>query len=833
MKTTMQKTERAFVALISAVVLSVMLLGLSTTANSAGFSARFNALNSEYKRIALGLAESCVNQVLLHVAKDHTYEPTVGGETVSVGTGECTILDVEYDTADEDAPQRIASITTQGKYRDAFSNITTSIVVANPNNSALPANLFVVVSVINNNGGLATASDLTVSITPGANPNPATFVGAGTGTLATLIADAGYSVSVTNLANYSETLDSNCSSVTGIAEGETRTCVITVDDTPTTGRLTINLSVINDDGGIKTPSDFEVQIDSVTRTPGQPYTFSPGTRTLLGVAEAGYDITAQSGYCGAISLSAGDDKTCTITFDDIEPPSPACADTVMMLDRTGSMSSGDLANERTAANGLLDLYDNLTPPPKTAIGVFGGVGYSEPYNAQIVQGLTSVYATLYTAITTGLATGNGYTNLASAISTAQNEFNANGTPGREKVLILLSDGGTNRPTSDPYGLAYTAANNAKNAGTKIFTVHFGDAGPGSSFTDQDYLAKLASGSVPNSPHQPGSVNDHAGAQTLMTDGFGTGNDADDITSWDEEGDDGDSSTRAKAPGSGDDSASPNGGRFAMIGRDEWICRTVNATGASALTLSFYWRGDSSAEGNDDLIVEYNQGSSCTSNSGWDELDTYNLNQNSWSSLATLSLPSSLNNDSSFAVRFRVDSNSGGEDGRVDGVTVAGSAVNAAAENSDGDYFFIAPTSADMPAIFSTIGALVCPAAANPVVTFVPTTGTIMVSKHVINDNTGTSQASDFTINVVSAVNPSISSFSGAEAPGIAVTVGPGAYDIDEGSYAGYAKTRSGCSGTISAGETKLCTITNDDLPGAPPPPPPPPPNITIGAWQES
>lgn len=829
----MKKTERAFVALVSAVVLSVILLGLSTTANSAGFSARFNALNSEYKRIALGLAESCVNQVLLRVAQNHTYTPVSGGEVVSVGSGECRILDVTYDTPNTNAPQRTATITTQGKYRDAFSNITTSIVVANPNNSALPANLFVVVTVLNNDGGLASAGDLSVSITPGANPNPATFSGAGTGTLATLTANAGYSVSVTNLPNYSETLDSNCSSVTGIAEGETRTCVVTVDDTPTTGKLSINLSVINDDGGVKTPSDFEVQIDSVTRTPGQPYTFSPGSHTLLGVAESGYDISVQSGYCGTVGLGAGDDKSCTITFDDIEPPSPACADTVMMLDRTGSMSSSDLASERTAANGLLDLYDNLTPPPKTAVGVFGGVGYSEPYNAQIVQGLSSVYTTLYAAITTGLATGNGYTNLASAISTAQAEFNAHGTAGREKVLILLSDGGTNRPTSDPYGLAYTAANNAKLAGTKIFTIHFGDAGPGTSFTDQDYLAKLASGSAPNSPHQPGSLNDHAGMQTLLTDGFGSGNDVHDIPLWDEEGNDSDSSTLAKAPASGDDTASPNGGRFALIGRDEWICRTVDASGASSLTLSFYWRGDSSAEGNDDFVVEYNEGSNCTSNSGWNELDTYNLNQNSWSSLTTLNLPSSLNNDSSFVIRFRVDSNSGGEDGRVDGVTVSGSSVNAAAENSDGDYFFIAPTSADMPAIFSTIGALVCPAAVNPPVSFTPTTGTIMVTKHVINDNTGTSVASNFTINVVSAVNPSVTSFAGVESPGVSVTVGPGTYNIDEGSYAGYAKTRSGCTGTIAAGETKLCTITNDDLPGAPPPPPPPPPNITIGAWEES
>jgi hypothetical protein len=139
----------------------------------------------------------------------------------------------------------------------------------------------------------------------------------------------------------------------------------------------------------------------------------------------------------------------------------------------------------------------------------------------------------------------------------------------------------------------------------------------------------------------------------------------------------------------------------------------------------------------------------------------------------------------------------------------------------------------MEGVFETIGALVCPAAvtaSNPVA---PTQGTIIVSKHVINDNTGLKQASDFTM-LVTATNPSQSSFPGVDplSGGVAVTVDPGSYDIDEALVSGYSKTRVGCTGTIAAGETKSCTITNNDLPPGLPPPPPPPPNIQIGSWEE-
>ncbi len=91
-------------------------------------------------------------------------------------------------------------------------------------------------------------------------------------------------------------------------------------------------------------------------------------------------------------------------------------------------------------------------------------------------------------------------------------------------------------------------------------------------------------------------------------------------------------------------------------------------------------------------------------------------------------------------------------------------------------------------------------------------GKLIVIKHVINDNDGDKVASDFTMNIT-AINPSLASFPGAEAPGVEVLVEPGAYSVDETQDNGYEKTLSAdCSGIIAAGETKTCTITNNDIP---------------------
>ncbi|KKT48507.1 MAG: hypothetical protein UW42_C0055G0001, partial [Candidatus Collierbacteria bacterium GW2011_GWB1_44_197] len=87
---------------------------------------------------------------------------------------------------------------------------------------------------------------------------------------------------------------------------------------------------------------------------------------------------------------------------------------------------------------------------------------------------------------------------------------------------------------------------------------------------------------------------------------------------------------------------------------------------------------------------------------------------------------------------------------------------------------------------------------------------MIVTKHVVNDNNGNGVAGNFTMNVT-GTNVSDASFPGEET-GTTITLDAGSYSVDEDSFPGYGKSLGAdCRGTIAFGETKTCTITNDDI----------------------
>ena len=92
-------------------------------------------------------------------------------------------------------------------------------------------------------------------------------------------------------------------------------------------------------------------------------------------------------------------------------------------------------------------------------------------------------------------------------------------------------------------------------------------------------------------------------------------------------------------------------------------------------------------------------------------------------------------------------------------------------------------------------------------------GTLIVIKHVINDNGGSATAAEFTLDSGGA-NDTPDDFAGAESPGTSVTLDAGSYNVTESGPSGYAASFStDCSGTIANGQTKTCTVTNDDQAG--------------------
>ena len=90
---------------------------------------------------------------------------------------------------------------------------------------------------------------------------------------------------------------------------------------PPSPKLTVIKQVIKDNGGTANVEDFTLKVGLTTVVNGETNTFDVGTYTITETGPAGYTSTF-SGSCdssGQITLSANDQKTCTITNDDIAP----------------------------------------------------------------------------------------------------------------------------------------------------------------------------------------------------------------------------------------------------------------------------------------------------------------------------------------------------------------------------------------------------------------------------------------------------------------------------------------------------------------------------------
>jgi len=87
--------QRGFIALISVIVITLVLLGTTASLATKGFLDRFNILEGEAKEISAGLAAACVESAQIKVARDSTY---TGGETLNVDENTCTIVSYDSNT---------------------------------------------------------------------------------------------------------------------------------------------------------------------------------------------------------------------------------------------------------------------------------------------------------------------------------------------------------------------------------------------------------------------------------------------------------------------------------------------------------------------------------------------------------------------------------------------------------------------------------------------------------------------------------------------------------------------------------------------------------------
>lgn len=142
---TIKNKQGGFVALISTIILMIVLLMLITTTNISSFFARFNAQNSQFKRISLSLSESCLNIALLRIALNYNYE---GNETININSDECYIYPINYSEPEIDITSgleksKTATITTRAKFPINNGSWSTNKVIAKIQNGIYSNPLFI------------------------------------------------------------------------------------------------------------------------------------------------------------------------------------------------------------------------------------------------------------------------------------------------------------------------------------------------------------------------------------------------------------------------------------------------------------------------------------------------------------------------------------------------------------------------------------------------------------------------------------------------------------------------------------------------------------------
>lgn len=115
------RNPRGFIALMSAVIISAILLTATVTGSLTGFYTRFNILDSELKKRSSALAEACADVVLYRLLEDPAYAgPSIG---YPVGSDTCNIY------VANNPSESLREFRVQGVYQNSYTNLKLSVDV--------------------------------------------------------------------------------------------------------------------------------------------------------------------------------------------------------------------------------------------------------------------------------------------------------------------------------------------------------------------------------------------------------------------------------------------------------------------------------------------------------------------------------------------------------------------------------------------------------------------------------------------------------------------------------------------------------------------------------
>lgn len=106
--------QNGYIALTSAIIITILLLAITVSLGFSGFFTRFNILDSESKERSLALAEACIDKAMLNIAQNLLYNPI--NETVAIESDQCKIVSVT-------ASGNQRTIKTQAVVNKSYTNL--------------------------------------------------------------------------------------------------------------------------------------------------------------------------------------------------------------------------------------------------------------------------------------------------------------------------------------------------------------------------------------------------------------------------------------------------------------------------------------------------------------------------------------------------------------------------------------------------------------------------------------------------------------------------------------------------------------------------------------
>lgn len=121
--------NRGFIALLSSLIISMVLIAVSFTLSDKQFFLRSNSLGAEFKGQSYRLAVSCLYASLERILYDYSY--TDSG-VVIVHDSSCLIKSITQGPEDVLTHRRIVTIETGAGYMNSYSSIKAKVSVQNP-----------------------------------------------------------------------------------------------------------------------------------------------------------------------------------------------------------------------------------------------------------------------------------------------------------------------------------------------------------------------------------------------------------------------------------------------------------------------------------------------------------------------------------------------------------------------------------------------------------------------------------------------------------------------------------------------------------------------------